>query len=164
MAFCGNCGANVQDGVKFCPSCGAESGGAPAQAQQSAQQTYTPPVYPGGAQPSADQDAQDNKTMAILAYILFFIPLLTGAHRNSEFAKFHTNQGTALAISAIIYSIAVSRLSAILVFIPVIGWILMLILPLFGFVFLVLCIIGIVNAMNGRMKPLPITGKITIIK
>lgn len=22
MAFCGNCGAKVDDGVKFCPSCG----------------------------------------------------------------------------------------------------------------------------------------------
>ena len=31
--------------------------------------------------------------MAIIAYILFFVPLLTGDRKKSPFVKFHTNQG-----------------------------------------------------------------------
>jgi hypothetical protein len=39
------------------------------------------------------QDAQDNKIMAILAYLglLFLVPFL--AAKESPFARFHTNQG-----------------------------------------------------------------------
>jgi len=39
-----------------------------------------------------------------------------------------------------------------------------LLLGLFGFVFLVFCIMGIINAANGKMKPLPVIGTFTIIK
>ena len=131
MVYCVNCGASIDDGVETCPSCGA------------------------GA--SADSnDAQQNKTMAIIAYILFFIPLLTGDHRKSPFVKFHTNQGTVLFL----ISMAAQIVSGILVFI-VIGCFLW---PLFSLVSLILCILGIINAANGEMKPLPIIGNMTIIK
>ncbi len=70
MAFCGNCGEQVKDGVKFCPSCGKIVGADSAQqGQQSA--SYRPPVMQAS---SSEKDAQENKTMAILAYIIFFIP------------------------------------------------------------------------------------------
>ncbi len=110
------------------------------------------------------RDAQDNKTMAILAYILFFIPLLTGAHKTSAFARYHTNQGTVLFIAAAIYGIAYGILTAVLLFIPVIGWILIMVLGLASIFFLALCIAGIINAANGRMRPLPVIGRITVIK
>ena len=35
MAFCGKCGAQLNDGAKFCPSCGAPTG-----SEQAQQQTY----------------------------------------------------------------------------------------------------------------------------
>ena len=52
MSFCGNCGAQIPDGTKFCPECGqkvAVQQPAPAEPVQSAyeapaQQSYTPPV------------------------------------------------------------------------------------------------------------------------
>ncbi len=74
MAFCGNCGTQA-DGVKFCPSCGQPMGAAAQQAQPAQQPTpvYKPPIMPGAPQQADIRDAQDNKTMAILAYILFFI-------------------------------------------------------------------------------------------
>ena len=166
MAFCKNCGAKTEEGVKFCPSCGAETGAAPAgQSDQTEQNTgYTPPVAPGAPEQADIRDAQDNKVMSILAYILFFIPLLTGAHKTSPFVKFHTNQGTVLFIATVVWSIAYGILSAILLFIPIIGWLLIFILSLTGFLFLVLCIVGIINAANGKMKPLPLIGGIEIIK
>lgn len=44
--FCENCGAQLKDGAKFCPQCGAKVGGdAPAAAPASnfAETTQTPP-------------------------------------------------------------------------------------------------------------------------
>jgi uncharacterized membrane protein len=162
MAFCGKCGTKTENGVKFCPSCGASVGA--STGQQNAQQVYTPPVVPGAPQQTDIRDANDNKTMGILAYILFFIPLLTGAHKTSPFVKYHTNQGTLLAIAAIAWAIAYNVLSAILLAISWRLWGIVSILGWVSVVFAVLCVVGIINAVNGRMKPLPVIGGITIIK
>ncbi len=104
------------------------------------------------------QDIQNNKVMAILAYlgILVLVPLL-GA-KQSPFARFHTNQGLLLIICEIVLSIAVAILGGI----PVIGFLLKLVR---GLGTLALLIIGIVNAANGRAKELPLIGNLfTIIK
>ena len=52
------------------------------------------------------QDIEENKFMAILAYfgILVIIPIL--AAKDSKFARFHSNQGLILCITAILYSLA----------------------------------------------------------
>ena len=44
-----------------------------------------------------------NKVMAILAYIIFFIPLL--AAKESKFAMYHANQGLVLFLLAVAVSI-----------------------------------------------------------
>jgi uncharacterized membrane protein len=147
MAICEMCKTEVLEGAQFCPSCGKSM-------KKEAQ------IHPQ----DAAQDAEKNKTMAVLAYILFFIPLLTGEYKNSPFLKFHTNQGTVLFIAAVIYGIAYGILSIILAFIPIIGWILILLLGLLSLGFVVFCIIGILNAVNGKLKELPIIGKMSIIK
>jgi uncharacterized membrane protein len=102
--------------------------------------------------------------MAIIAYILFFVPLIAGTHKTSPFVKFHTNQGTVLFIAGIAYGVAASILQVIFAFIPVIGGILSLLVSLCGLAWLVLLILGIVNAANGEEKPLPVIGNIQIIK
>jgi len=181
MAFCGNCGNKTDEGVRFCPACGtaivAVPVEQPAQVEQQVQPiqmeqpatvqqstVFDPPVVPGAPTQTDIRDAQDNKTMAILAYLFFFIPLLTGAHKTSLFAKFHTNQGTILFIAAAAWGIAYSILTFILMFIPVLGWILVIILGIATLIFPVLCIVGIINAVNGTMKPLPVIGKFEVIK
>ncbi|MGI6150879.1 MAG: zinc ribbon domain-containing protein [Christensenellales bacterium] len=166
MAFCGNCGGQIKAGEKFCPSCGkAVDEGSAQQQNQSA--SYRPPVMQAS---SADRDAQENKTMAILAYILFFIPLLTGAHNTSPFVKYHTNQGTLLFIASlafgVVYWILMSILTSILLNTGAWGlWnVLTTILGLAWLLVLALCVIGIINAAGGQMKPLPIIGKFTVIR
>lgn len=99
------------------------------------------------------EDIEQNKVMGVLAYILFLIPLL--AAKDSPFAKFHTNQGLLVFLAAL----AVNIVGAI---IPFIGW--LLILPLGNLAVFVLGIIGIINAINGKAKKLPIIGNIEIIK
>jgi len=135
---------------------------------------YAPPAQ---AAPPAN-DAEANKGMAILAYILFFVPLIAGAHKTSPFVKFHTNQGTVLFIFSVVFGILEGILTAILsaIFISTattltglgagLGMygILTTILSLLWFIPLILVILGIVNAATGKTKPLPVIGKFTIIK
>ncbi len=97
-------------------------------------------------------DIANNKGMAIVAYILFFVPLLAAKH--SKFAMYHANQGLALFLTAV----AVNIVSSI---IPIIGW--LLIGPLGNLGVFVLAIIGILNAVGGRCKPLPLIGGFRII-
>ena len=112
---------------------------------------------------ASSKDAEANKGMAIIAYILFFVPLLTGDHKKSPFVKFHTNQGTVLFLTWIAWWFV----SLILGFIFG-GFFLWALFSLVRFAVwvgvIVLLVLGIINAVNGRMKPLPVIGKFTIIK
>jgi uncharacterized membrane protein len=166
MAFCGNCGTQIQDGLKFCPSCGKETGAASQQAR---------PQYQQPAYQAPESDAGTNKVMAILSYIIFFIPLLAGAHKNSPFVRYHANQGTILFLFCLAWSIVSGILTAILgaILISPATWyggnwgaygVITAILNLFWIVPTVLCVLGIVNAATGQTKPLPVIGKFTIIK
>jgi len=169
MAFCGNCGTKVEDGKKFCPECGTVMEvKAPQQQPQPHQQAqpqvqYQQPVQAqpapnakGGADYTAQFDPADieaNKMMALLSYIIFFIPLL--AAKESRYAMFHANQGLILFLAGVVVSIAGS-------IIPILGW--FIILPVGCIIVAVLGILGIINAWKGVAKDLPIIGKIRIIK
>ena len=155
MLTCKQCGTQVEENIKFCTNCGA-----PIEAP--AEQASAPAVdlsaklteLNNTADTTAEYDAQDiekNKVMALLAYIIFLIPLL--AAKDSKFARFHTNQGLVLFVGAI--------LSSVITVIPIIGWI---IAPIAGLAITVLAIIGIVNAIGGKAKELPIIGKFKILK
>ena len=153
MAFCGKCGIEIEENVKFCPGCGEATGA--VETAQAAEPVVT-------AELSPDKDAQDNKTMAILAYILC-IPLFTGDYKKSPFVKFHTNQGAVLYISSIGWSIISGIVQRILYTIGL-GFIGGL-LGLVNLGFFILWIVGIVNASNGKKEPLPVIGELfTIIK
>ena len=166
MKFCTKCGAKMEEGVKFCPGCGAALEGAPEQPKAEEPKVETPNAE---AKPAAN-DAEENKVMAILAYILFFIPLLTGDHKKSPFVKFHTNQGTVLFIANIIFAIAYSIITGIItsLFLFSGAWAFFsIIVSVMGLLWLVptaLAILGIVNAVKGETKELPVIGKFTIIK
>lgn len=94
-----------------------------------------------------------NKWVCMAAYIIFFMPLIVD-HKNRSY-RFHASQGLILLILALITGI-------IGVFIPVIGW--FIIVPVGGFVCLILMVIGIINAYNNKMKELPIIGKYRLIR
>lgn len=172
MKFCGNCGNKVEDNVKFCPSCGEvmstdSKEGDTVIAQDNINDINTT-KYSGAT--NDQKDAEDNKMMGVLAYILFFIPLIAGP-KDSKFVKYHTNQGLVLFIATIAWVIIKRILSAILVaiffripfvwgLISIILWVLSLV----TYVFAALAIIGIINAANGTKKPLPVIGGIEILK
>jgi len=158
MAFCGKCGSKIDDGVKFCPGCGTPVG-APAGEQQAqpnqGQNDFSARM--ANLNNTADttyqfdkNDIENNKVIALLAYILFFIPLL--AAKDSPFAKYHANQGLVLFICGLI--------SSFFWIIPILGWI---IAPILSLAITVLAVIGIINALNGKAKELPLIGKFRIL-
>lgn len=114
-----------------------------------------------------EAEIQDGKTMAILAYIIFLIPLL--AARDKKFAMFHTEQVLVLIIVWVVIWIAFMILSAILSHISsTLACGFSILSMLIWLAYLVLWIMGIINAATGKLKELPIIGsygaKLNLIK
>ncbi|MFM7158135.1 MAG: DUF4870 domain-containing protein [Bacteroidota bacterium] len=104
----------------------------------------------GSASPS---DISTNKWKAVCSYlgILILIPLLLGG--DSTFAKYHAKQGLNVFILYVL-----SGIVSYIPFLPFDG----LISGVAYFSALILSIIGIINAVQGNMKPLPLIGHIRI--
>ncbi len=154
MSYCEKCGIQIDESVKFCPSCGTAS-----------QITNTENTT------SPENDIETNKVMALLSYfgILVLAPIL--AAKESPFARFHANQGLLLTIAMFLYILADGILTVILRAILWKGLGLWSVYSLCGTLlnllyvgFTVLAIIGIINVLNGRTKELPIIGKYRILK
>ena len=165
MQTCPKCGAAVEDGINFCPACGEAVAAAGAQAGEPQQSKFQDTVNNLGNTPdyTLDFDPADvnqNKGLACLSYvsILVLIPLFVA--KDSAYAKFHVNQGLPLAIAGV----AMGILQKILWFIPVIRWISGSLIGLLGLAIFVLSVIGLINALTGKAKELPLTGKIKILK
>lgn len=90
-----------------------------------------------------------NTGMAILAYIIFFIPLLTDSKKD-PFVKYHVKQGLVIFLGWVLVGI-------LGMFLPWGFWWLERLLDLGLFI---LMIMGIISASKGEQKPLPVIGKI----
>jgi uncharacterized membrane protein len=84
-----------------------------------------------------------NTGMAVVAYILFFVPLLTGA-KNDSFVKYHVKQGLVLFLAWVV----VSAVSMVI-------WM----LSILNLGLIVLLVLGILNAVHGKEEPLPLIGQ-----
>ena len=167
MPFCEKCGAKMDEEAKFCPSCGAGVNG--QQSQYSQQNTQS-----GNFQETINkymqtedntsefeqEDINQNKVMAVLAYIgiLVLVPLL--AAPNSKYARYHANQGLILFIAELCLGVVMGFLT----WIPIFGIIIAVLGGLVYLLFFVFMIMGIVNACQGKAKRLPIFGKFTILR
>lgn len=106
------------------------------------------------------EDIKNNKALAIVSYLslLVLFPLI--AMRDSKFVKFHVNQGLVLAIAEILAYFAVRIIS----YIPIVRIGLGIVRLVLVLLFVVLSLLGIINAANGKAKELPFIGKIRLIK
>ena len=112
-----------------------------------------------------EEDVKQNKVFGILAYfgILFLVPLL--AAKDSQYARFHTNQGVVFFIFCIVANALNAIVRICFGFIPFVGVLVSSLVSLtVGIIILILLILGIVNACSGEPKKLPIIGAITILK
>ncbi len=179
MAYCGKCGEKVADNVRHCPICGTTVAGTEETTQNAAP---TNPTADQTAKKVEDtivnlnnttdcthefdqKDIEQNKVMALLSYlgILILVPLL-GA-KGSKYARFHASQGVNLILLSIAYWAVCGIVTSVLY---AISWrlyrVVNPILSLGNLAIFILCIIGIVNAVQGRAKDLPIIGKLRILK
>lgn len=94
---------------------------------------------------------EEGKTTAIIAYITFIgliIAFVMNNEKKNDFANYHIRQSLGLALTAL----ALSLINII----PVLGWI----ISFLGFFFILyLWVMGLINAINLKEKPLPILGK-----
>lgn len=105
-----------------------------------------------GEEMKKSSGGDQGKVYAIVGYlgILFLVPLL--AAPNDKFAQYHARQGMVLFIAEVILWI--------------VAWLLMLVtfgfgvffMPVVSILAIIWSILGIVNAANGEMKPLPVIG------
>ncbi len=110
------------------------------------------------------EDAEKNKFMGILAYlgILCLVPIL--AAKDSPFAKYHANQGLVLFIGWVALAIVLAFLNVLFVFLPGSLYFIYTILNLVHIAPLILLVLGIINAANGKCVPLPVIGGIKLLK
>lgn len=186
--YCPNCGLEIQGSTKFCPNCGTPIAPISAEPQPEPEPTPEPEPEPEPEpipeptpepeptpQPVEEQPIQTEepnsmeKTLALEAYlgILVLAPLF-GA-KKSPFVRFHVNQGIILCALAIVLSTMIIINSAISAAVGAL-WLTIILGLLSGLYGIILCgvtafaVIGIINALKGKMKPLPLIGKFKIIK
>lgn len=160
MAFCKNCGNQIDDNAAFCDKCGTQ-----------AEQTVPVQVESVGG----DADVQNNKGIAWLSYLGIFLLIPLFARKTSEYCKYHVKQGATLFCTYLAYLIASNILLAIIgAIFPGTNYYLFVapspvysifstIFSLVYIFFLVVIIIGIVNAVKGEKKELPLLGQIKIL-
>jgi uncharacterized membrane protein len=119
---------------------------------------------PAKAESAASKD-DEGKIFAFLAYLLgiigFLIVLL--AKKDNKFAMYHAKQSLVLSIVALIVWIPAAIITALIGWIPVIGWIIAILIWIVVMIVMlglfVLLVIGIINALSDKMQPLPVIGK-----
>jgi uncharacterized membrane protein len=108
-----------------------------------------PPLQPSSVQPPPAAGSED-KTVAIIAYLTllgFLVAVIIHMNKKTKLGAYHLRQmlGFMLTSFAVI----------ILFIIPIIGWFL---IPVFYLSMLVLWVLGLIAAINGQMKPMPVVG------
>ena len=103
---------------------------------------------------------ESSTLMRILSYlgILWLVPFF--AARDDRGARYHCNQGLTLFIVSLVFSIVGGVGSAIGGIVGVLIGVIVAVGSIFTFV---LMIIGIINAMKGVLKPLPVIGGIRVL-
>lgn len=112
------------------------------------------------------KDIQTNKGMAALAYLLFFLPLVTEPAKTSRFARFHANQSLVYWIFYI-GIIVVTRIISIIFWNTVPWGVCIAFDIIFWLLYVAYVALGVwcaVRAYQGKRKKIPLIGKITIIK
>ena len=112
--------------------------------------------------PIVSAPAGEDRTVAILAYITpilmgvgIVIAILIHNGKKTALGAYHLRQSLGLLVASIVCWVGMMVIG----FIPVVNLTLIVISPLLGLAFLVLWIIGLLAAINGQMKPIPLVGQ-----
>ena len=108
------------------------------------------PSYYDQAMRQQAGDSVSNQKLSVLSYLgmLWLIPFIT--RRNDTFSRYHSNQGLVLLVTAALLNV-LGSVSSIFPIVGTLGY-------LVGAVF------GITNVLRGKREPLPLIGKINLLK
>ena len=182
MAFCPNCGTQLEEGKRFCPNCGTQIEApaappapsfddGPVQAAPAPEARFEPQAEPR-PQPAPETDfgskvaqlnetpdttaafdADDVKNNKGMAILAYFgILVLIPIFARKDSPFARYHSNQGLILLICWVIVAILRR---------IWWLLGTVGGLIGFI---LFIIGIVNAANGRAKELPVVGKFRLLK
>ena len=99
-------------------------------------------------------DAAEDKSVAIVSYLTligFIVAIVLHSSKNTRLGAFHLRQ----VLGCFLTGIAVGLAQFILLFIPILGWLAVFALWIS---MLVLWVMGLIAAINGQMKPMPVLG------
>ena len=102
--------------------------------------------------PAPAASAKEDTTVALLAYITiigFIIAIVMHGNKKTALGAYHLRQALGLFLTGFVGGF-------VLAVIPVVGWIL---IPFFWLTILIFAILGIVAAVGGKQKPLPVLGE-----
>jgi len=110
--------------------------------------------------------AVEDKTVAILSYITligFIVAIVLNSNKKTKLGAYHLRQVLGFALTSIVASIAVGIVMFVLTFLlSFVKFLLVLIVPLIWFAFaasmLALWVMGLIAAVNGQLKPMPVVG------
>lgn len=100
-------------------------------------------------------ERKDN-TLAWVSYLtiigwIIAIVLFVNEQRENTLVRYHLRQSLGIFLLSVIYGIC----TPLFVFIPILGWIILWLMPVFIFV---LWIVGLINAIQGAERPVPLLG------
>lgn len=101
--------------------------------------------------------SMDGKTIAIISYLTIIgwaIAFAINSSNKSQLAIYHIRQSLFLMLAALLLYV----LQTMLLFIPYLGWMVSLLLTPVSLCLFVLWIMGLISAINGEEKPVPIFG------
>ena len=174
---CPKCDFEVTTKVNFCPYCGhdlskpyeheefinAEIKEEKVEEEVKEEKVHTSASYDYDDNMYDMKDIEENKVFAFFSYLgfLFIIPLI--ARPDSRFCKFHVNQGIILCITEAIVGALCAALELAMVTASLVT-IIELMTTALDILTACLAIYGIVNALTGKAKELPVIGKFRILK
>jgi uncharacterized membrane protein len=113
-------------------------------------QDTPPPVAPAAA--------KEDTTVAILSYITiigFIIAIVMHSSKKTAIGAFHLRQALGLFITAVVLWIP----CMILAMIPLVNVLMVLVTPLVFIALFVFWVMGLIAAVNGQQKPMPVVGE-----
>ena len=105
--------------------------------------------------PPPTTPTSEDRTVAMLTYLTligFIVAIVIHSSKKTALGAFHLRQGLGLLVSGLALGIC----GFVLAFIPILGWLVVLAAWL-GF--LVLWLMGLIAAVNGQQKPMPVLGE-----
>lgn len=119
--------------------------------------TTPPPTVPSG----------EDKTVAIVSYLTligFIVAIIIHSNKKTKLGAYHLRQSLGFILTMIAVSFAIGIVVFIIALIPFVHFVLVILVPLLWLGFVgggfVLWLMGLMAAINGQQKPMPVVGEL----